>query len=310
MTDEEPQRMTAAPDGTPLHKTIISTIDPSKIVEVDGGILVKDVLFIDEGEWADSVVKTPLFYDGKVLSEQGTKWSDTRMWANHASRRDRKMTDAVGRVKNLHAANGGVWGDIYMHTRTSQSKDYAELIKMGEVNDVSIEHFWTEKYNPVAKRYDLTSIDITGAAFVLGGACRTCGVNPPKKKASDNEADANSLQTVAEQAVAETVSEVKEKECEEMDEELKKALSDFDTRLKTIESSLSDDKAKSEKEMSEKMDVLVKQMAADKDVLVKQLSDYEGRVKKLESEPQSKALAAPASEAALRVKTEPLLSKN
>ena len=42
------------------------TLSFSNYIEVDGGMLVKDVPLLAVGEWADSAVGTPLYYPAKV----------------------------------------------------------------------------------------------------------------------------------------------------------------------------------------------------------------------------------------------------
>jgi hypothetical protein len=250
----------------------------SKFKEVDGGLLVTDVLALDEGTWADSAVGTPLYYTTKALSESVGNWKQTGFWTRHAGGSPRSLTDKVGRVLNPRFVNTGMCVDIFLHKRSQASKDMADMMQSGEADAVSIEHGGEEVYNKALDRWETKSLTYYGLAAVDKGACETCKIRHQEVKVDD------SLQSrsATEQIVAETVSvENKKQECEEMDEELKKALSDFDIRLKAIEGSLSEAKAGSEKEMSEKAE------------LVKQLGEMTERIKKIESEPKQKALGSP-----------------
>lgn len=292
MTEEQYENIIRENESSKKIRMLNFDITGSKFQEVDGGLMVRDVLALDEGTWTDSAVGTPLYYTPKALAESVGNWKQSGFWTRHAGGTPRSLTDKVGRVLNPRFQNTGMTVDIYLHKRTQVSRDAADMLLSGEADAVSIEHGGEEMYNPSLKRWETKSLTYYGLAMVDKGACETCRVRHQEVKTDDT------LQTVAEQSVAETISEKNKVECEEMDEELKKALSDFDTRLKAIETSFSDAKAGSEKEMSEKAE------------LVKQLGEMTERIKKIESEPKEKALAAPTSEVAMRVKVDPILAKN
>jgi hypothetical protein len=293
MTDDKPD-VIRENESSKKYRMLNLDITGSKFEHIEGGLMVKDVLALDEGTWTDSNVGTPLYYTPKALSESVTNWKMNGFWARHAGGSPRNITDKVGRVLNPRFLNTGMFVDIFLPKRSQQSKDVADMIESGEINAVSIEHGGEESYNKNLDRWETKSLTYYGLAAVDRGACETCVIR--KQSVSELTVDLVPLanEPVVEQVV-ETISELKESV--EMDEELKKALSDFDIRLKAIEGSFSDAKAKSEKEMSEKAEQ------------VKLLGEMAEKIKMLEKEPTQKSLAA--EDVPMRVKTDcDLLPKN
>jgi hypothetical protein len=269
MTDDKPD-VIRENESSKKYRMLNLDITGSKFEHIEGGLMVKDVLALDEGTWTDSNVGTPLYYTPKALSESVTNWKMNGFWARHAGGSPRNITDKVGRVLNPRFLNTGMFVDIFLPKRSQQSKDVADMIESGEINAVSIEHGGEESYNKNLDRWETKSLTYYGLAAVDRGACETCVIR--KQSVSELTVDLVPLanEPVVEQVV-ETISELKESV--EMDEELKKALSDFDIRLKAIEGSFSDAKAKSEKEMSEKAEQ------------VKLLGEMAEKIKMLEKEP-------------------------
>ena len=103
-----------------------------KFEEVDGGLMVRDVLALDEGQWTDSAVGTPLYYTPKALSESVGNWKATGFWNRHSGGMPRALTDKVGRVINPRFLNTGMYVDIFLHKRTQASRDMADMISSGE----------------------------------------------------------------------------------------------------------------------------------------------------------------------------------
>ena len=257
----------------------------SEFVDVDGGLMIKNVLLIDEGTWTDSLVGTPLFYPSKTL-EKNTEIISNSVFSRHGGGSPRDSTDLVGRAKNIRFMNTGLWGDVYMHNRTQKSKDMSELIKAGEINSISIEHYWNESYNDSNKQMEATWVGLDGMAWVEHGACTSCGVRTGRFALKNNSQSCAPLPEL-------DTKPIKEQESDEMDEELKKFMSDFETRLKAIEGSLSDAKAKSEKDLSE--------MRTD---LTKELGEAKMKIKLLEETGKPLGVSDSPNPNTYRVKTE------
>lgn len=289
MTDEKPDVLIRENESSKKYRMLNLDITGSKFEHTEGGLMVKDVLALDEGTWTDSNVGTPLYYTPKALSENVGNWKMNGFWARHAGGSPRNITDKVGRVLNPRFLNTGMYVDIFLPKRSQQSKDVADMIESGEINAVSIEHGGEESFNKNLDRWETKSLTYYGLAAVDRGACETCVI---RKQSSESFVDPVPLANEVE-----TVLKENDKESVEMDEELKKCLSDFDTRLKAIESSFSDAKAKSEKEMSEKAEQ------------VKLLGEMAEKIKMLENEPVQKSLAS--ADVPMRVKVDcDILSKN
>jgi len=293
MTDDKPD-VIRENESSKKYRMLNLDITGSKFEHIEGGLMVKDVLALDEGVWTDSNVGTPLYYTPKALSESVGNWKMNGFWARHAGGSPRNITDKVGRVLNPRFLNTGMYVDIFLPKRSQQSKDVADMIEGGDINAVSIEHGGEESYNKNLDRWETKSLTYYGLAAVDRGACETCVIRKQSASQLTEDLVPPDKEPVVEQVV-ETISELKESV--EMDEEIKKSLSDFDIRLKAIESNFSDAKAKSEKEMSEKAEQ------------VKLLGEMAEKIKMLEKEPTQKSLAA--EDIPMRVKTYcDLLPKN
>jgi hypothetical protein len=255
--------------------------------ELEGGLLIKDVLALDEGTWTDSAVGTPLFYPSKTLEEYAGNWKQNGFWSRHAGGSPRNITDRVGRVLNPRFLNSGIYVDLFLHKKTAQSRDVADLILAGEINAVSIEHGGEEAWNPSTGRWEAKTLSFYGLASVDQGACESCTIR--RNRAREN-------------------GEEKAKESEqEMDEELKKLLSEIDSRLKAMEDwkkTDSEAKAKADEEGMKKM------MAALEESHKKELASYEERIKKLENTAQTKGVADTAEPPASERKAMPFTYKN
>ncbi len=159
------------------RELLLNILKPDKIQEQDGGILVKDVTFLAAGTWTDSAVGTPLFYPEATLEKFAENWVDTSVWSRHSGKVPRSITDKIGEVRNPHYQAGAVKGDLWLHGKTTASRDTIALVKAGLVNSVSVEHGGSEVYNRARNRYEAESITFAGLAIVNKGACSTCTIN-------------------------------------------------------------------------------------------------------------------------------------
>lgn len=150
---------------------------PEKIDTLEGGLLIKGVKLLAEGEWTDSAVQTPLFYPAKTLAKDAHNWLDTSVWSRHTGGVPRSITDKVGEIRNPHFEDNAVVGDVYLHGLTAASRDTIELVKSKMANYVSVEHGGDERYNPESKRMEAQNLFFTGLAIVNRGACARCRIN-------------------------------------------------------------------------------------------------------------------------------------
>lgn len=172
----------------------------SNYIEVEGGLLVKDVPLLTTGIWTDSAVRTPLYYPAKTLKEYAHNWLDNSFWAKHSGGQPRNVvTDLLGDVRNVRynpsyreagmEEPGAIVGDVFYSYSTRNGKDAAAQAlaraKAGNPLAVSVEHGGDEAYNPTTKRMEAMSLWSGGLASVVKGACERCVM--PRA----NEADAD-----------------------------------------------------------------------------------------------------------------------
>lgn len=261
------------------HTRMLSRdLSMSNYVEVDGGMLVKDVPLLTVGEWTDSAVRTPLYYPARTLKAYAKNWKDTSFWARHFGGAPRNVvTDLLGDVRNVRfdpsyreegmEEPGAIVGDVFYSYSTSNGKDAAAQAlaraKAGNPLAVSVEHGGDETYNPQTKRMEASTLWFSGLASVVKGACERC-VMP---RANEADADGNKGER-------------------QMDEDVAKALADMDARLKACEAKLAEEPEAPEPsaELEKKLGALetkVKELESAKAENVK-LTE---RVKALEARP-------------------------
>ncbi|HBF80823.1 MAG TPA: hypothetical protein DD420_13120, partial [Streptomyces sp.] len=108
----------------------------SKYVEVEGGMLVKDVPLLTVGEWTDSAVRTKLYYPAKVLEQYALNWVGNSFWARHSGGQPRNVvTDLLGDVRDVRfdptylekgmEEPGAIIGDVFYSFSTQNGKDAA-----------------------------------------------------------------------------------------------------------------------------------------------------------------------------------------
>jgi cation transport regulator len=255
----------------------VSLSDYTKFQETDGGLLVKDVILLAEGTWTDSSVQTPLYYPAAILQKDAGNWKERGLWARHAGKAPRSITDKVGSIKDPHydPQYRAIMGDLFFHCRTQVSKDASELVRCGEVNAVSVEHGGEERYNAAAQRYDAVSLDFYGCALVDMGACEVCKIR------HNQGTDAPAPQTGKEQ--------------DSMDDECKKAISELSGRIKALEDAMKpkDEPKEEPKKEAEKPAPPVVDIAGE---IAKALEPIAMRLNALEKKPEPRSLQPKAEE--------------
>jgi hypothetical protein len=173
-----------------------------KFDNVDGGLLVRNVRLLGSGTWIDSNIQTPLYYPAETLQKYAGNWIDRSLWNRHSGGSPRAITDKIGEIRTPRFMDNAVFGDLWLHEKTQNSKDVAEMIKAGLVDYVSVEHGGKEIYNPNEKRYEAEQIVFGGVAVVNQGACKVCTIN----NESTLDSESHSWLTEENQAMVETKS--------------------------------------------------------------------------------------------------------
>jgi len=166
--------------GTILHIRALAssfTAKKSKMVEQDGGLLIKGVPMLATGTWTDSAVGTPLNYPEGTLREYASNWIDNTGWSRHLGGMPRDVTDKVAELREPRFEEGAVTGDIFVHGATQKSRDLMEMVKRKLISYVSVEHGGDERYNPATRQMEASTLSFLGFAFVNKGACKLCRIN-------------------------------------------------------------------------------------------------------------------------------------
>ena len=180
------------PEGRLTSRMLNITIKDPKFVEMDGGLLMKDVRILAEGTWTDSYQQTPCYYSPEVLREHAGNWHANGYWLRHQGGSPRPIDEKVGEVRNPRYENGAVMGDVFLHLATTKSRDHAEMVRRGYANDVSAELGTMDEWDAPKKRYNAKYIEFTGVASVDKGACDVCKIKnneegEPSKESKDME---------------------------------------------------------------------------------------------------------------------------
>jgi len=153
-------------------------LSPTALQEVDGGLLIRNARLLAAGTWTDSQVQTPLFYPPDILRANAGNWADNSYWSRHRGGVPRAITEKVGIISNQRFENDAIIGDIFLHGRTQESRDTIAYVRWAQEKGIpvysSVEHVGQETWNERDRRYELTSLQMVGAAIVNVGACQTC----------------------------------------------------------------------------------------------------------------------------------------
>jgi hypothetical protein len=253
-------------------------LDMSKYIELEDGLLVKDVPILAVGTWTDSAVKTALYYGAPVIREYCKNWKADGFWAKHSGGAPRSVMDLLGDVREMRfdetfqtkgmSEPGAMLGDLFYSYATQNGRDAAAQAKarakLGKPLAVSVEHGGDEAFNPQTNRLEAQSLVFYGLASVEKGACKVCTL--PKR--TDEESPT-------------------QKEVISMDEpkvDFAKMLSESEARiLKAVDDKFS---ALKVPDTSEGM----KAMSATVESSMKELEAAKQRIKALEEEPRPKTV--------------------
>ncbi len=176
----------------------------------NGALVIHDVPLLAEGVWTDSVWQTALNYTQRSLSNSAGNWTDTAIWSRHERGVPRNNSEWIGNVINPHfgtfAVKGktlsAVMGDISLHAGNQNSRDYIEMVKNGLIRGVSVEHGWTQAYNPVTRQNEAESLTFRGLALVREGACRVCTLRENEAAKTENQEDSMEIKELEEKFTA------------------------------------------------------------------------------------------------------------
>jgi len=254
-------RMFNAPIGAPDEK-LVST--------GNGGLIIKDIVVLAEGTWTDSLVRTPLHYSAETLNSGAANWAATGIWTRHTGGAPRSISDKIGTISNPHYSkeHRAVLADGFLHGLTQASKDVIQLIKAGQVTDVSAEVGGKEVWNEPAKRYEAASLAFYGLAIVDKGACDVCKLK--HNEAGVHTEDKEMAEGTTEPPAAPPSADGVEKSEVEM---LKAKLAALEAELAAL---------KAEQAAQEAAKAKVEEVSA---ALEKRLADSEAKVKELEKGP-------------------------
>jgi uncharacterized small protein (DUF1192 family) len=153
----------------------------------------------------------------------------------------RDVTDKVAELREPRYENGAVMGDIFVHGATQKSRDLMEMIKRKLISYVSVEHGGDERYNPVTRQMEASTISFLGFAFVNKGACKLCRINEEAPQAPAPLPEVETMDTKElEDKIATLTKELEAVKAKpELKPEIPKELSDqmtaMATRIKELE---------------------------------------------------------------------------
>ncbi len=245
-------------------------------IEVDGGLLVKDVPLLAVGTWRDSNVRTSLYYPADVLRKYADNWYSYSYWSRHSGGVPRSILDLIGEARNVRfdpnykengmVEPGAILGDVFYDYSTQQGKDAAaKALARAKANKplaVSVEHGGGEIWNPVTKRNEATSLWFSGLASVERGACERCNLPRANENGDAGGPGANDMN----------------------DEEFKQALADLKAEiLAEVDAKIAAAKDKPEAEPSAEMSKLSAALDGSIKELEKVKKENEGYAKRLEA---------------------------
>lgn len=190
----------------------------SDIRQMDGGLLVPDVVLLAPGTWTDSTQKQPCRYTQETLERYSQNWQDFSYWSRHAGGVPRDITDRIADIRNVRYQNG-VTADLFFHGATTKSKDAIALVEAAAAGKIpwpysSVEMTTRDKWVLSEKLFEAQEIVFSGAAMVNQGACRVCKIRNAEAPVIEDEPEPE----IKEQEMADT------KELETQIEQLKKEL--------------------------------------------------------------------------------------
>jgi hypothetical protein len=247
-------------------------LSPTALQEVDGGLLIRNARLLAAGTWTDSQVQTPLFYPPDILRANAGNWADNSYWSRHRGGVPRAITEKVGIISNQRFEGDAIIGDIILHGRTQESRDTIAYVRWAQEKGIpvysSIEHIGQETWNERERRYELTSLQMVGAAIVNVGACQTCTL-PRENEGEPDMADDQKIKEleaalkaatdkVAALEAKATAAETKVKELESKITPPAQAPGE-DPKVKELEGKLAD-QAKASEEKIKELEAAIKKL--------------------------------------------------
>jgi hypothetical protein len=158
-----------------LHFPLIPFEYNKKILSKSTDVRIyKDTILLTEGEFCDSITRSPIVYTSEEISKGATNWSSNYLNLDHSF----EVQKRLGFVKNTYYKDKAVRGDLYIFPITQAAKDTIALIDADLVNWLSVE-ITTEDYwnNEDDKRY-ASNIEYIGAAICLYPADSKTRIKP------------------------------------------------------------------------------------------------------------------------------------
>jgi hypothetical protein len=235
------------------------------ITEYGGGLLIREVKLLANGQWTDSNVRTPLYYPNRALRAYAGNWTDTSVWSRHAHGDYRDESERIGTVLNPHYDDSAVIGDIFLHGANQESRDMITKVMDGDINYVSVEHTGEERQ--LDGRNEAHTLEFCGLALVPQGACKTCTIR------SNSEAN-----MTEEQTTPDYTAQIKE---------LSEALAAKDSQIKELAEKIDNDTKI--KELSDSFEGKLKELSEVLTAKDEQIAAIDKRIKELESQPATVA---------------------
>ncbi|HQD26583.1 MAG TPA: hypothetical protein PKV78_08580 [Methanoculleus thermophilus] len=237
-------------------------LSPTALQEVDGGLLIRNARLLAAGTWTDSQVQTPLFYPPDILRANAGNWTDNSYWSRHRGGVPRAITEKVGIISNQRFEGDAIIGDIFLHGRTQESRDTIAYVRWAQEKGIpvytSVEHIGQETWNERERRYELTSLQMVGAAIVNVGACQTCTL-PRENEGEPDMADDQKIKELeaALKAATEKITAL-EAEVKELKGKNAPAAGE-DPKVKELEGKLAD-QAKASEEKIKELEAAIKKL--------------------------------------------------
>ena len=237
-------------------------LSPTALQEVDGGLLIRNARLLAAGTWTDSQVQTPLFYPPDILRANAGNWADNSYWSRHRGGVPRAITEKVGIISNQRFEGDAIIGDIFLHGRTQESRDTIAYVRWAQEKGIpvytSVEHIGQETWNERDRRYELTSLQMVGAAIVNVGACQTCTL-PRENEGEPDMADDQKIKELeaALKAATEKITAL-EAEVKELKGKNAPAAGE-DPKVKELEAKLAD-QAKASEEKIKELEAAIKKL--------------------------------------------------
>jgi len=164
--------MTQKPKRSLKRLLVPLKYDTKQIVKGDARIY-KDSIFLNEGEYSDSITRAPVYYSSDELKKATEKWNKNKLINLDDDKvyldLDHKVDEVlmrIGYATNIYFANNAIKGDLYLHRLTENSKDTVRLIDAGFINKLSVEITTMDYWDEENEKRCAGDIDLIGLAVV------------------------------------------------------------------------------------------------------------------------------------------------